>query len=224
VLVPAYFHPTLAPAAWTTLTHTDGPVGWGGGAVVLNVASGPGGRVEAEFVTVVGELVTAGVRVLGYVDVAYGRRAAAEVLGDVGRYREWYGTEGVFLDRAPSDAGRLAGFRGVTAAVGGAVVANHGVYPEPGYAECADLLVVFEGPLAAHRDVRVPEWARRLPASRFCHLVYDVPAAALPEVRERAAACNAGVLYATDRGGANPYDGLPSYFAEPPGGRGRLAM
>ncbi len=214
-LVPAYFHPAEASEAWSALKSAD--------MMVLNVASGPGTAAQPDFAAAVAALRAAGVRVLGYVDAAYGRRPHDAILDEAARYRAWYGADGVFLDQVPSGPGDLPAHQAlVTRLPVGGVVANHGVYPEPGYAACADLLVVFEGPLAAYRDVRPPGWALRPPAARFCHLVYGVPAAALPEVRRRAAAGNAGVLYATDRAGANPYDGLPAYFAGPPDGHGRL--
>jgi len=242
MLVPAYFHPTVAPADWGALTALAGH------SVVLNIDSGPGPARSPEFETVATALRAAGVRLLGYVDEAYGTRPAETLLAQAARYREWYGTNGIFLDRAPADPGHLPAHHALATALrtpdrptapaaapdarsapppasagaGGGVVANHGVYPASGYAASADLLVVFEGPYAAHQGVRPPGWARRLPAERFCHLVYGVPAAALPSVRSRAAACNAGVLYATDRAGANPYDGLPGYFAEEIDGHGRL--
>lgn len=205
LLVPAYFHPAVAPADWAALAVGPGEAD----LVVLNVDSGPGRAVEAEFARVAADLRPAGVGLLGYVDSAYGRRAHEVMLGEAARYREWYGTDGVFLDQAPSDASELPGHRRLTGALPGLIVCNHGVYPDPGYAEAADVLVTFEGPWAAYQASRVPEWAFRLPAARFCHLVYDVPPERLGDVRRRAVHGNAGMLYATDRTGANPYDRLP---------------
>jgi hypothetical protein len=53
---------------------------------------------------------------------------------------------------------------------------------------------------------------RRWPAEKFWHLDYDTPAGRVDEVLDRAAANHAGTVYVTDRGGANPWDGLPGYF------------
>jgi hypothetical protein len=208
LVVPAYFHPAVAGTGWRELAEAAAAVR----AVILNVADGPGPAPEAELIEAA---VGTGVPLLGYVDTAYGARPAADVLADLKRHLAWYPVAGFFLDRVATDPALLAWYEPVTrlARLGGTVVFNHGTYPAPGYAALADALVTFEGPYAAYRRVVVPDWARRLSADRFWHLVYDTPAAVFPEVLDRAAGCNVGALYVTDRSGVNPWDGLPDYFA-----------
>lgn len=55
-----------------------------------------------------GRRPAAGVRVLGYADTDYGRRAAADVVRDLTRHRDRYGTDGAFLDRVPSGPEELS--------------------------------------------------------------------------------------------------------------------
>jgi hypothetical protein len=129
-------------------------------------------------------------------------------------YRDWYGVTGFFLDQVASGAEWMAQCARLTAAArmsGGPVVLNHGTYPDPGYAELADLLVTFEGPWTAYEQLYPPDWAMELPASRFCHLVYATPPAEARRAFNQAVRCNAGIVYVTDRSGGNPWDGLPSY-------------
>jgi hypothetical protein len=208
LVVPAYFHPAVAGTGWRELAAAASAVR----AVILNVADGPGTAPEAELTAAA---VGTGAPLLGYVDTDYGARRVADVLADLNRHLAWYPVTGFFLDRVATDPALLPWYEPVTrlARLGGTVVFNHGAYPAPGYAALADALVTFEGPYAAYRRVVVPAWARRLPADRFWHLVYDAPAAVLPEVLDRAAACNVGAVYVTDRSGANPWGGLPDYFA-----------
>jgi hypothetical protein len=210
VVVPAYFHPAVAAADWRELAAAGPAVR----AVVLNVADGPGAAPERELTEAA---VRTGHPLYGYVDTDYGDRPVDAVLDDLRRYRDWYPTTGVFLDRVPTAAAVLPRFElFVTAArrLGAtSVVFNHGAYPDPGYAALADAMVTFEGPDAAHRLVRVPDWARQLPADRFWHLIYDTPGDRLAAVLRRAADRNVGLVYVTDRAGANPWDGLPPYFA-----------
>jgi hypothetical protein len=208
-VVPAYFHPAVAAADWQALAAA-GP---GVRAVVFNVDSGPGQAPELELRAVGAHI---DVPLLGYVDLAYGERPASAVATDLARYQAWYPTTGIFFDRVGGGRRTLAQCAAAVAAArrhGAAVVAlNHGAHPDPAYATFADALVTFEGPASAHRLVDPPRWVRDWPADKFWHLVYDVPGARARDVLAHAAASHAGVCYVTDRGGDNPWDGLPSYF------------
>ncbi|MEV0663202.1 spherulation-specific family 4 protein [Actinomadura luteofluorescens] len=209
VAVPAYFPP--GAVYWTDLADPRL------GAVVLNVDSGAGTARDSGFADVAHRTSAAGVRLAGYVDTAYGRRPPAEIAEEVRRYRLWYGVRAVFLDQVSAVPEHVLRYRRIVAGVRarGAehVVFNHGAYPDALYAQLADLLVTFEGPWSAYRHVRAPAWATRLPAERFCHLVYAAPRSVLPRALARARRCNAGVVYITDRTGANPWNGLPEYFS-----------
>ncbi|WUI01218.1 spherulation-specific family 4 protein [Spirillospora sp. NBC_00431] len=209
VAVPAYFPPGALD--WANLA--DARLG----AVVLNVDSGPGTVRDPGFAIAAHRMAEAGVRIAGYVDTAYGTRPPRDVEDEVTRYRTWYGVRTVFLDQVSAVPGHVLRYqRIVTAARGrGAeyVVLNHGTYPDAAYARLADLLVTFEGPWSAYQHVRAPAWATRLPAERFCHLVYAAPQAVLARALARAGRRNAGVVYVTDRAGANPWSGLPEYFS-----------
>jgi hypothetical protein len=212
--VPAYFHPAVAGADWAELTAAAAGIS----AVVLNIDSGPGVRPEPELLAASVLAAAAGIPVLGYVDSGYGSRSLREVTVDMGRYRSWYPVSGYFLDQA-SSSGRYLGYYGDVVAAGRAlggerIVLNPGTYPDPRYAGVADALVTFEGDWADYQDAYVPPWARELPAEAFWHLVYGSPQDSLAAVLNRATATNAGTVYVTDRRGANPWDGLPTYFAE----------
>jgi hypothetical protein len=208
-VVPAYFHPAVAGEHWQALFAPDSTVR----AVVLNVDSGPGIRPELELMAVA-HRVTA--PLLGYVDLHYGRRPWADVVTDLTRYRDWYPTTGIFFDRVNGTVAELFDVGGAVAAArrlgATTVILNHGVYPDPAYATIADALVTFEGPADAYEQVSVPKWVRHWPAEKFVHLVYDTPPHRIDEVRRHAERCHAGSVYVTDRGGANPWDGLPGYL------------
>ncbi|MFE3521003.1 spherulation-specific family 4 protein [Streptomyces sp. NPDC059161] len=210
LLVPLYVHPAEDPDAWRLLAEAAAGVY----AVVLNAADGPGGAPDPAFTEPVRALRAAGVRVLGYVDLDYGARPVEAVLRDLERHRDWYTTDGCFLDRAPADRTGLPLVRRVarTARRCGAttVVLNPGVHPAPGYLRTADVVVTFEGPWTTYVSAFTrPGWADRRPPERLCHLVYGVPQAltalALRTVRER----GAGVCCVVERGLPNPWAALP---------------
>lgn len=210
LLVPLYVHPDADPAAWQTLVDRA-PLLYG---VVLNVSDGPGAAPDAAFVRAAGALRTAGVRVLGYVDTDYGRRSARAVAGDYGRHRDWYGTDGFFLDQVAPDRAGVRHYRRLARAArahGARTVAlNPGVHPVPGYAAFSDLLVTFEGRWEEYRSApAAPSWTEGRSPKTFCHLVHGVPrglagpAARIAELRGAAVHC------AVPGRGPNPWSSLP---------------
>ncbi|MET7621674.1 spherulation-specific family 4 protein [Streptomyces sp. NPDC005408] len=200
LLVPYYEHPAEQPDAWDALVAAAPRIH----GVVLNPASGPGAAPDPAFAAVAEQLRAAGVRVLGYADTDYARRPHAAVVRDLLLHRDWYGTDGAFLDQASADPEALPYYRrlAVAARAAGAetLVLNHGVHPDPAYAELADLLVTFEGPWDSYRGLAVPLWTAAHPPERFCHLVYAAP----PEARASAA-----VHCLVPGAGAHPWGTLP---------------
>ncbi|MFJ8075821.1 spherulation-specific family 4 protein [Streptomyces sp. NPDC096176] len=200
LLVPFYEHPADRPDAWDAVVAAA-PRLYG---VVLNPADGPGTAPDPGFAAVAARLRRAGVRLLGYTDTDYGRRPHADVLRDLARHRDWYGADAAFLDQVCSGPDALPHYRRLADAArasGAATLAlNHGVHPDPAYAELADLLVTFEGPWDAYRTAGVPTWTAAHPPERFCHLVYAAP----PGARAGAA-----VHCVVPGSGAHPWGTLP---------------
>ncbi|MFE2366292.1 spherulation-specific family 4 protein [Streptomyces virginiae] len=153
---------------------------------------------------------------MGYVDTDYGRRPHAAVVQDLLRHRDWYATDGAFLDQASADPELLPHYRRLTVAARAAgahtLVLNHGAHPHPGYVELADLLVTFEGPWDAYREAAAPPpWTADHPAQRFCHLVYAVPPGEIAArlAGELAEQRGAGVHCAVPGSGPHPWGTLP---------------
>ncbi|MEN3585172.1 spherulation-specific family 4 protein [Streptomyces sp. ZYX-F-203] len=180
-LVPLYVHPAEDPEAWRRLTEAaDRAYG-----VVVNPADGPGTAPDPAFTAAGQALGTAGARLLGYVDTAYGSRPSSEIAEDVRRHREWYGVHGCFLDRVSATRDAVRRYRAIVRSLRRSgvspVVLNPGVHPARAYARFADLLVTFEGPWSTYvAAFSRPDWTRRHPPGRFCHLVYGVPEALVP--------------------------------------------
>jgi Spherulation-specific family 4 len=219
LLVPAYFHPAVAPGDWAALAQQADRIR----LVVLNPASGPGDGADPAHLRALQPLRDAGVTVAGYVDTNYGRRPRRAALDDIGRYRDWYGVGGVLFDRVsagPEDLRHYALLARRARKLGALTVAfNHGVHPHPGYARHADVLGTFEGPWAVYLEQAMPQWTRSWPPDRFCHVVYGVPPAQLENAMLLAGRRRAGSVYVTDRSGGNPYDRLPAALRPdgPPG-------
>ncbi|WP_229698306.1 spherulation-specific family 4 protein [Wenjunlia tyrosinilytica] len=211
----AYAHPLFAPGEWAELTRPGTPLHW----VVINVHRGPGVRPDPLFLDAAARLREAGVRLLGLLDAARGGRRAGELLPEAGRYLEWYRVDGYYLDRAPLDGHALEEYRRTVARLraltGRAhIVSGHGAYPDPGYLEAADQLVTFEGPWSRYRWAQPAAWTENHPPERFCHLVHGVPRAHMETALRLARWQGAATVHLTDRTGADPWEGLPGYWAQ----------
>ena len=173
LLLPGYFDPVRAAPAWEAVLQAA--AGAGGRA---QPGSGVGPVLREEYVALTARLRSAGIRCVGYVDTDYGRRGVDDVRGEVAAWRDRYDVDGVFFEQARADVAGLDAYErhvGEARSLGcRTVVLNPGCYPLEAYAHLANLVVVFEGDAQQHRSVRVPPWARRLPANRFGHLVYGV--------------------------------------------------
>ncbi|MGC5565158.1 spherulation-specific family 4 protein [Streptomyces sp. FR-108] len=209
LLVPLYVHPAVDPAAWQALTRVPSLL-YG---VVLNVADGPGVTRDPAFAAAAGALRAAGVRVLGYLDTAYGTRPHRTVLQELRRHISWYGTDGVFLDQAGAEAGLLPYYRALAEGIRGhgigTVTLNPGIHPDPGYASIADLLVTFEGDWQTYLTSAVPPWTETHPPTRFCHLIHGVPDGLCDLAARTARIRRTGVHCAVPGAGANPWAALP---------------
>ncbi|MGO8885783.1 MAG: spherulation-specific family 4 protein [Streptosporangiaceae bacterium] len=215
LLVPAYFRPDVRPADWAALAEHGPKVR----LVILNLANGPGREPDPAFFPALSALRDAGVAVVGYVDSNYGQRPVQEAMADLDCFLRWYDVTGVCFDRASVTAQDLPYYASLARAsrdIGAAtVVFNHGAHPLEAYAEHADVLGTFEGPWRSYLQLSVPRWTRSRPADRFYHVVYAVPRDRFADAFLLATGRRAGSVYVTERGGANPYDGLPAGGLEP---------
>ncbi|MDT9701020.1 spherulation-specific family 4 protein [Streptomyces sp. P17] len=202
LLVPYYEHPAVRPAEWDAIVAAA-PRLYG---VILNPSSGPGDRPDPAFAELAARLRSAQVAILGYTDTAYGRRPHADVVRDLTRHRDWYGTDGVFLDQVASGHAEFAYYRQLASVTRGPLVLNHGTPPHPSYARLADVLVTFEGPWSTYRETP-PQPVSYGAGVRVCHLLYGVPAGV--DAGRAARARGATVHCAVPGVGDHPWGTLP---------------
>jgi hypothetical protein len=215
LVVPAYFRPDTRPDDWQLLAKHAQQVR----LVILNLANGPGTRPDPAYHSALSRLREVGVAIAGYVDTNYGRRPVPEALADLDNFLQWYAVSGVCFDRVSVTAEHLGYYaslsRDARRAGARVVLFNHGAHPLEAYAEHANLLGTFEGPWRAYVRLAVPRWTRSRPASMFYHVIYSVPRENFDHAFLLATRRRAGSVYVTDRGGANPYDGLPAGGLQP---------
>jgi hypothetical protein len=208
--VPAYFHPAESPDLWKRLIQCANDVRF----VVVNPQNGPGAAEDSWYAEVIPTLQRADIRAIGYVDTAYGERRLADVVDEAMVYRERYGLSGVFLDQGASSLTLVSVYEKYLLRLRAAgmrfVVLNPGEYPHPAYVDLVNVTVTFEGPWTNYRRLKVPAWVRKKPASRFCHLVYEVPRIVARNPAARVAARHAQTVCMTEGKLPNPWDRLPS--------------
>src|SRR5690606_5249660 len=101
--VPAYFHPAEWPRKWKRLVAAASLTRF----VIVNPHSGPGEELDVTYMAVIEALRAARVRMLGYVDPAYGSREPADIAREMGIYRSRYGLDGVFMDQVSTSLEEL---------------------------------------------------------------------------------------------------------------------
>jgi hypothetical protein len=198
VLLPLYVHPLESPGAWDTVALAGPEV-----TAIINVHNGPG--PDAAYDDAAGRLHAAGVPMLGYVDLGYGRRPRLLIEADIVAWQR-YPVAGIFFDQAPADPALLRLTGEVLRRVPGLTVLNPGTTPHHGYPPLADLICTFEGPWAAYEHhAEEPDFGNAV------HLVYGVPPQDVSWARcLLAARCETGLV--TDLDAPLPYCGIPSWL------------
>lgn len=185
------------------------------GIVVLNPGDGPDIERDDALAAAVEQVQAEGVVVLGYVLTGYGAAEVDTVVAQADRYARWYAVDGIFLDEVASERADLAHYERMASALRaagfGTIAMNPGVYPDPGYADAADLLVTFEGTAAEYRALDRPagfesttgEW----------HLVHTADADDARDAVALAEERNVTRLFVTDRTETgDTWNALPPYF------------
>ncbi|HET6293225.1 MAG TPA: spherulation-specific family 4 protein [Kribbella sp.] len=205
--VPWYVHPAESPEQWQQLAALGDRLEF----VVVNVADGPGAANDPYYPEALAMLRAHGVRLIGYVDVDYGRRGVPRVAADVRAWLELYAVDGIMYDQVASGIEGLGHNRllaGLARRAGmRTVVANPGVEPCAGLLDLFDVTCVFEDDAAAHARVESP--GPGIAPEKRWHLVHGVPVGELDTVAARAEELGAGLVYVTDRPAPHPWDRLP---------------
>ncbi len=206
VAVPAYYWPGVQ---WDALLNAGSEVKY----TVLNPNSGPDTQVHAGFVDVVARARAKGFTVVGYVDTAYGTRAASLVEADIASYRLFYGINQFFFDQTPSACSSLPYYTAletfVQQSANGFIIHNPGTNPGECYLDVADIVVNFEGTETSYATWDPAPYVASYAANRFWNIVYDVTATNGSSLMNLASQRNIGFVYITDDGLPNPFDRIP---------------
>jgi hypothetical protein len=232
ILLPLYSYPNwyAGPAAyeWDDVAAAASQVPI---TAIINPNSGPnGGAPNADYIHGMGDLMAAGVTMVGYVYTSYGNttlRPLLDVQHDIDLYEQHfsaYGVSGIFLDEASNDPAKEPYYAALYSYIKSKphlskVITNPGInIPEPFItAPTADTTVIFES-TSGWTGYTADPYVANYSANRFASLMLNVPTIA--EMRgaiDLAVQRNVGYVYVTDdtilaAPNDNPFDRLPTYW------------
>ncbi|MBC7854997.1 MAG: spherulation-specific family 4 protein [Pirellulaceae bacterium] len=219
LLVPAYFYPAgKGEKEWERLLTAPEEAGV---VAIVNPASGPGRRVDANYTKVLEQAKKSKVTLIGYVSTSYGKRKIEEVKADVDQWIRFYpGIQGIFFDEQASGTEQLEQLATLYEHVRKShklslVVTNPGTLCDEKYLTrpVSDVACLYEGHERWDRFTP-PAWTTDLKPDRIAALSYQVPAADMPKYLRQAQDRRLGWIYITDDRGSNPWDQLPSYWED----------
>ena len=219
LLVPAYFSPSSGYWDQLALAAPRVPL-----VAIANIFNGPGtdSTPRADYVRVMNSVRDAGGQVIGYVYSQYGARSADIVKNDMLRWHQNYPLDGFFVDEMSNVAN--TGIFDYYASLANyarslkpqyQVVGNPGTNTEEAYRirNTADVLMIFEG--SNYTNFAPAAWTQKYLPYQFAHLLYGITSAnAMQTNLNLAVTRRAGYIYITDDVLPNPWDRLPTYWAE----------
>jgi len=212
-IVPLYTDP--GDPSWTAIVaakqaHPTVPV-----IAVINPNNGPGGSRSAGYTSGIAKLQQVGIQVIGYVATGYTSRGIPTVEADINQWKAFYPTvQGIFFDEQSNTPGdetfyktvsQYAKAQGLSFTVG-----NPGTDTGPSFVGAVDVGLIYES-FGLPASSRMAGWHSGFPKSNFGIIPYG---AALDHAYVKAAKAMVGYIYVTNDDLPNPWDSLPSYFAD----------
>ena len=221
ILFPLYSYPDwYSPSSyiWDDIAAANATVPI---TAIINPANGPGGSgPNSDYLRGMADLASGGVKMIGYVSTSYGTRSVASIEADIDLWASSFpGVTGIFLDEESTDPAKLSYYRTIhdyilTKPGLATVVANPGTNIPESYigAPTAGTTVLFENGSGWGSYV-TDSYVAGYPRSSFAAIFYNLSSTAQMQAAvDLAQQRNFGYVFATDAGGANPYDTLPSYW------------
>jgi hypothetical protein len=217
VIVPLYIYPSPnVLTAWDTLASEKRRHPTVDVRAIINPSNGPGTSVDSSYVAGVSKLRGAGIVVLGYVYTNYAARSTVELQKEMTAYSRWYpDVSGIFFDEMQNRAGYEAYYRdlqtyalslGFTSTVG-----NPGTEVPPSFVGTVGTILIYESKGLPNVGT-LKGWHAGYDRRNFGIIPYGV--SALDSAFVAAARPSIGYIYLTNDDMPNPWDSLPSYFAD----------
>lgn len=208
-IVPSYIYPT--DAAWNELVGIKG-------YVIINPNSGPGTKIDSNYVAATKKEQDSGTLVLGYVHTSWAARDQSIVKQEVDEYYEWYKVNGIFFDEASTS--NTSYYKSLYSYVKSynttnnynMVIINPGTPPDEAFKNgCADVIVAAEMLMPTYVSQFNPGWTNETGLNvKIAHIVEDTPSSDYEKIVDLSRSYNADYIYVTDKS----YSALPSYWED----------
>jgi hypothetical protein len=212
-IVPLYTDPS--DSSWTAIVtakqaHPTVPV-----IAIVNPNNGPDTARSSSYTSGIAKLQQAGIVVIGYVATGYTSRGIPAVEADIDQWKAFYPVlQGIFFDEQSNTAGdegfyktvsQYSKSKGLTFTVG-----NPGTDTGPSFVGAVDVGLIYES-FGLPGTSNLTGWHSGFPKSNFGIIPYG---AALDHAYVKAAKALVGYIYVTNDDLPNPWDTLPSFFAD----------
>jgi hypothetical protein len=182
---------------------------------IVNPADGPGTSVSPAYTSGIADLQAAGIVVIGYVATGYTARGTSAVEADIDRWKSFYpSTQGIFFDEQSSQEGDEGFYRTVSQYAKSQglsfTVGNPGSDTGPTFVGVVDVGLIYESAGVPGTNA-LAGWHSAYPKENFGIIPYG---ATLDPTYVANAKKYVGYIYITNDTLPNPWDSLPSYFAD----------
>jgi hypothetical protein len=224
VYVPLYMYPSGDGATqWQTVydqkvAHPSVPI-----VATFNPNSGPGTSKDMTIAIWVAKLRSVHVIMIGYTYDSYGTRSLTDFKTDAGNYKNWYNTDGIFIDEFTNQVGYESHYSSITSYVKSIgmnmTMGNPGTDVPKSYVGTADVLNITEG--QGYMPISWLQYCVQCSADQGWHYQYDkryfsytrYNVTSLDTTFETNSSQWVGLLYITNGNDSNGrWFTLPSYF------------
>jgi hypothetical protein len=211
IMIPLYTYPG---STWTTVSavqraNPNVPI-----AAIINPDSGPGTKIDPNYVAGIASLQSAGVTVLGYTPTNFALDSISEVESMVSQYKSWYHVNGIFFDDMSSVVGKEVYYSTLNAYATSLgftyTVGNAGTNVPASFIGTMDTIIIYENhgiPSTSYLQSADSNYAR----SNFAMMAYGVQNITASYLV--AASAYVSYLYITNGVFPNPYGAIPPYLA-----------
>jgi hypothetical protein len=210
-MIPLYTYPGTTWASVTSVKEANPGVPI---VAIINPDSGPGSRLDPNYVSGILGLQAAGVTVIGYVPTGYASKPISTIESMVNQYKSWYPITGIFFDEMSNVPGKERYYSKLSAysrSLGlDFTVGNPGSSTLPSYIGTVDTIVIYENQ-GLPSMTRLEDWHSRYAKANFAVIAYGVQS--VDQSYPSLVSPHVGYIYITDAGLPNPYGSRPPYLA-----------
>jgi hypothetical protein len=183
---------------------------------IVNPSDGPGSSLGRAYTTGIAKLVAADIQVIGYVATGYATNSIASMEATIDRWKSFYPQlEGIFFDEQSNKAKDVAYYQTLSQYAKGQglayTVGNPGTDTDEAYVGVLDTMLIYETD-GVPSVSQMAGWHTKYPTSNFGIIPYKVSAMDASFVAT--ARAYVGYIYLQSDDLPNPWDSLPSYFAD----------